>query len=190
MTTSEFIKLLQDEDPSGTAHIRMDGGFPKFAILKEAYYDGGYSYINGNNEYVTTNKSGSKIDIYCMDIDLFVETNMNINITWEEIKNKFVFDFYGSEECVKEQCEWTLNKAKESFETWKEIYYNIDNNIPYKNSNKYIHIKTGNEYTVKGDVKYKDSVKNEWIDCILYTREDALYVREETDFKNSFKEKE
>ena len=28
MKTKDFIKMLQDEDPSGEAHIRMSGGVP------------------------------------------------------------------------------------------------------------------------------------------------------------------
>lgn len=48
MTTSEFIKMLQDADPSGEAHIRMSGGVPKYAELKEGYWDGPYSYIDSD----------------------------------------------------------------------------------------------------------------------------------------------
>ena len=46
MKTSEFIKMLQEADPSGEAHVRMYGGVPKFAELKPGYWDGPYSYID------------------------------------------------------------------------------------------------------------------------------------------------
>ena len=46
MTTSQFIKMLQEADPSGEAHIRMDGGIPLFAELKPGYWDGPYEYID------------------------------------------------------------------------------------------------------------------------------------------------
>ena len=32
MKTKDFIKMLQDADPSGELHVRMQGGIPRFAI--------------------------------------------------------------------------------------------------------------------------------------------------------------
>lgn len=71
MTTSEFIEILKKADPSGEAHIRMEGGIPLFAELKPGYWDGPYSYIDKDDNYVYTS-AGSKVDIYCVDIWDFV----------------------------------------------------------------------------------------------------------------------
>ncbi len=93
MKTKDFIKMLQDEDPTGEGHIRMDGGIPKFVESKPGYYDGPYSYIDENGNYVTSRK-GYKIDIYCEDIYEFVCNKYNgfdvDNLT--KIKSKFIFD--------------------------------------------------------------------------------------------------
>jgi len=58
MTTGEFIKMLQEEDPSGKAHLRMDGGIPWFEECKAGYYDGPYSYIDENKNFVYKKKDG------------------------------------------------------------------------------------------------------------------------------------
>jgi len=34
MKTKELIKILQKADPSGEAHVRMDGGVPTYANTK------------------------------------------------------------------------------------------------------------------------------------------------------------
>ena len=52
MTTSQFIKMLQEADPSGEAHIRMEGGIPLFAELKPGYWDGPYEYIDEDDNYL------------------------------------------------------------------------------------------------------------------------------------------
>jgi len=64
MTTAEFIKMLQEADPDGTAHVRMEGGVPYYAEHKAGYYDGPYEYIDENDRFVLTNL-GDKVDIYC-----------------------------------------------------------------------------------------------------------------------------
>lgn len=38
MTTSEFIKMLQEAGQEGNAHIRMEGGIPMCAEHKPGYY--------------------------------------------------------------------------------------------------------------------------------------------------------
>lgn len=122
MTTKEFIKMLQEADPSGEAHIRMpEGGSPSFVELKEAYWDGPYSHIDADGNYVYTTK-GMKVDIHNVDIESFVEKHVNIHDpnNWENVKSKFKFDLgYAIEEQRKEREDSILNFAKEWYdEIW------------------------------------------------------------------------
>lgn len=121
MTTSEFIEILKKADPSGDAHIRMEGGIPLFAELKPGYWDGPYSYIDKDDNYVYTS-AGSKVDIYCVDIWDFVERNMNRNTKWEEIEKKFKFELtYSIKEHRDERANSILKQAKEAYSDIMEI---------------------------------------------------------------------
>lgn len=121
MTTSEFIEILKKADPSGDAHIRMEGGIPLFAELKPGYWDGPYSYIDKDDNYVYTS-AGSKVDIYCVDIWDFVERNMNRNTKWEEIEKKFKFELtYSIKEHRDERANSILKQAKEAYNDIMEI---------------------------------------------------------------------
>ena len=95
MTTKEFIKMLQDADPTGESHVRMYGGVPIGAARIPGYYDGNYAYIDENDNYVSTMK-GSKVDIYCRDyVDIisdYYDEDKTKEENWEIIKSKFVFD--------------------------------------------------------------------------------------------------
>lgn len=62
MTTGQLIKLLQEADPSGEAHMRMEGGIPWFVECKPGYYDGAYSYIDENKNFVYSTE-GWKVDV-------------------------------------------------------------------------------------------------------------------------------
>ena len=118
MTTNEFIKMLQEADPSGEAHLRMDGGVPNAAVLKEGYWDGPYSYINENNEYVYTTE-GMKVDIYCTDVWDFADNaaGWNDGVTWEEVKKRFKFRLgYSNKDSRNEREESILKEAKEAFD--------------------------------------------------------------------------
>lgn len=124
MTTAEFIKQLQEADPDGTAHIRMSGGIPRFAELKEGYWDGPYSYINENGEYVYS-INGLKIDIHCIDIMDFVEENYSHGETsWEDIEKlfKFELDGYCNVSQRDERKDRILNQAKKDFDELFEIH--------------------------------------------------------------------
>ncbi len=119
MTTREFIKILQEADPSGTSHIRMEGGIPLFAELKPGYWDGPYSYIDEEGNYVTSTE-GSKVDIHCLDIWYFVERYENLS--WDEIREKFKFNYtYSSEEQKREREDQIIKIAKEAYDTIKEV---------------------------------------------------------------------
>lgn len=108
MTTSEFIKMLQEEDPSGEAHIRLGDGVPYSVELKEGYWDGPYSYINENEQYVTTTK-GMKVDIYCKtSSDIVWDLNwISFQESREDLKkrllDKFVYDYTYSDPKQKQE---------------------------------------------------------------------------------------
>ena len=125
MTTAEFIKMLQEADPSGQAHIRMEGGIPVSAELKEGYWDGPYSYLDEDKNWVYSSE-GSKVDLYCMDIEDFTTSGFNAyNIPeWEEIERKFIFKLgsYISEERKTERKESILKPAREAYD-WEERFY-------------------------------------------------------------------
>jgi len=115
MKTKEFIKMLQDADPSGEAHVRLEGGVPKFAELKPGYWDGPYKYIDEDGNYVYSTK-GNKVDIWSTEIWDFVENLHMRNTTWEEIKVKFKF-----EGIDKDRIERVLLEAKEAFDDITKI---------------------------------------------------------------------
>lgn len=120
--------MLQDADPSGNAHIRMSGGIPYAAIEKEGYWDGPYTYIDKDGNYVYTTK-GTKIDIYCTDIYDFVEENTNRGISkWEDIESKFKFELTYSDPTQRKETEQKiLDQAKKSFDEINEIYDRLYN---------------------------------------------------------------
>src|SRR5258708_2372644 len=123
MKTKDFIKMLQEVDPTGEAHIRMQGGVPCFAELKEGYWDGPYSYIDeqGNYNYTTEEM---KVDIHCTDINDFVYNNVDIHNkdNWNNIKSKFIFNLgYSIKEQREEREEAILKEAKECFEEITDI---------------------------------------------------------------------
>jgi len=128
MKTKDFIKMLQDEDPSGEGYLRFPGGFPYCVEAKEGYWDGPYSYFDKNNNYVTSSE-GYKIDVRCMDVEGFVETHFDKHDqnNWENIKKKFKFNFedYCYESQRKEKEDRILKHAKESYDEMCEIHERI-----------------------------------------------------------------
>lgn len=124
MTTKEFIKLLQDADPSGEAHVRMSGGIPVYAELKPGYWDGPYAYIDKDGNYIYSSK-GNKVDISCQDISDYVEHHFDIHDSnnWEDIKNKFKFELtYSIPEQRKEREDRIIAQAKEAWDMEYEIH--------------------------------------------------------------------
>ena len=87
--------MLQEADPSGEAHIRMSGGVPFYAELKEGYWDGPYSYIDEEGNYIYTTQ-GVKVDLYQKNIQDFASDFFNLHNpkrnNWESLKNKFKFN--------------------------------------------------------------------------------------------------
>jgi hypothetical protein len=87
MKTKDFIKMLQEEDPSGEGYLRIGSGSPiTFVTQKEGYWDGPYSYLekgeDGKPIWVQTTK-GYKVDVYTMDLFDFAERFQG---DWEEMK--------------------------------------------------------------------------------------------------------
>lgn len=124
MTTGEFIKMLQEADPSGTAHIRMSEGIPMGAELKPGYWDGPYSYIDENGNWVYTT-SGQKVDIWCTEIYDFISDKIDTyqRPSWNEIKAKFKFDLgYSIPEHRTERENSILKQAKESYDETIELH--------------------------------------------------------------------
>jgi len=121
MTTSEFIKLLQIADPDGTAHIRMDGGVPIGAAGLPGYYDGSYSYIDDEGNYVTS-RIGKKVDIYTQNIEDFVEYHFDSSDpdNYEKIKSKFIFD--GLREDSVEYIKSLVKKTWDEELDWESEY--------------------------------------------------------------------
>jgi hypothetical protein len=124
MTTKEFIKMLQDADPTGESHIRMEGGIPMYAERKPGYWDGPYSYFDEEGNWVYST-GASKVDIYCVDrYDYVSDMFSTYNIpTWEEVLSKFKFSLgYSIESQRKEREEGSLKDAKESYEHSVEMH--------------------------------------------------------------------
>jgi len=139
MKTKEFIKLLKEADPSGEAHIRMDGGIPQYAELKEGYWDGPYTYIDNDGNY-TLSINGMKVDIYCIDIDEFIEKYLNIHDTnnWEYIKSKLKFELggYVNSGQRNERKDNLLKNAKEIYDeqyTFHKKYFDESEKRSIKN---------------------------------------------------------
>lgn len=114
MKTKDFIKMLQDADPSGELHVRMQGGIPQFAIRQPGYWDGNYRYIDEEGNWVES-EEGDKIDIFCQDIDDYVEREFSKDITLEEMKKKFKFKLLGGDERNRDKKERIMKKVEESY---------------------------------------------------------------------------
>lgn len=71
MKTKELIEILQKADPSGECHVRVAGGMPWFAERKEGYWDGMYTYIEGDKLIYST--EGQKVDLHIMELEDWVE---------------------------------------------------------------------------------------------------------------------
>jgi hypothetical protein len=127
MKTKDFIKMLQEEDPSGECHIRMDGGFPYYVEQKAGYWDGAYSYIDDDGNYVLSTMD-NKVDIFTMNIERFVEKHFRENDpnNWENIKSKIKFKLtYSDPNQRKERENSVITAARKTWEEFEEIFKNI-----------------------------------------------------------------
>ena len=117
--------MLQDADPSGEGHLRMPDGFPYAVEVKEGYWDGPYSYLDEEGNYVKTSK-GYKLDVWFMNPEAFVERHFNMHDpnNWENIKSKIKCDFgnYAIESQRKEREENLIRTFKEEFDSLYDVY--------------------------------------------------------------------
>ncbi len=67
MRTKDFIKMLQEADPSGEAFVRIDGGAIVFCEKKAGYWDGPYEYIENDKFIISTRHD--KVDIRTTDYE-------------------------------------------------------------------------------------------------------------------------
>lgn len=124
MKTKEFIEMLQKADPSGDAHIRINGYDAHFfAEHKPGYWDGPYSYLeNGYGKDMTwvQTSQGTKVDIRIVDLDFFVE---HYNGDYDTIKKHIKMDFgnFMIKEQQKEKEEKFLKTVKDSCDEYLEI---------------------------------------------------------------------
>lgn len=113
MKTPDFIKMLQEGDPKGECHVRLPGGIPEHVEIKEGYYDGPYTYIDSDGNFVMTEK-GLKLDVYCTELEDFV---------WEEDNDdkKIIIDLpKGQKEKVEARIEKMRKKRNDCL---KELLY-------------------------------------------------------------------
>ena len=120
MKTKDFIKMIQEADPSGEMHIRMSDGIPYEAEPKPGYWDGPYSYIDDEGNWVCSTE-GEKVDIHCKEIYSFVDDMFDAGCynlpTWEKTSSKFRFELSYSNDGKRKSIEDAiLNDAKEAYE--------------------------------------------------------------------------
>lgn len=135
MTTKEFIKILQEVDPDGDAHIRINGGFPIHAERLPGYYDGAYGYIDDEGYFVTS-RTGYKVDVIINGSYDFIEDHFNLHDpnNLENIKSKFKFD--GVTEDSKKQIIKKIEKYwKEEYDMENEDFINSEKRA-IENTNK------------------------------------------------------
>jgi len=80
MKTKEFIKMLQEEDPSGEGYLRVQGGAIYGVESKAGYWDGNYSYYDKDTEILHITSDNYKIDVLTIspeDIVWYENGNMD-----------------------------------------------------------------------------------------------------------------
>ena len=129
MKTKEFIKRLQDVDPTGEEHIRISGGVITGVELKEGYWDGPFDYVekgeDGKLKWVASTK-GNKVDVHTMDLYDFAEW---YDGDWEEMKKHITIE-YGY--VNKDREEEFMKHAKRECDEYNEISAEIKESIKNK----------------------------------------------------------
>lgn len=139
MKTKELIRLLQEADPTGEAHVRMSGGIPTSVQHLPGYYDGSYSYFDEEGRYVIS-KEGSKVDIYTTDIDDFIWDLVDFDTTWEEVKAKIVLKIGDPNiDWIKERHDSIYKNAMQQFADAQEL------DIKYLNESTELAVKRAKE---------------------------------------------
>ena len=130
MKTKELIKMLQEEDPDGESHIRINGDPIIFVDKKPGYWDGPYSYLETeNNKHVWVQSTkGSKVDINTLDLFDFAELYKG---DWKEMKNHIRIEYDYLDDGEKERM--FLEKAKKECEEYNEIEKKVTEMMKIKN---------------------------------------------------------
>jgi len=120
MKTKDFIKMLQEEDPSGEGYLRIGNGDPIiFVTQNEGYWDGPYSYIeqgeDGEPIWVQSTK-GYKVDVYTMDLFQLAERFQG---NWEEMEKHIRVEYTYLDNGKKEKS--FIEHAKKECEEKKEL---------------------------------------------------------------------
>jgi hypothetical protein len=127
MKTKDFIKLLQEEDPTGECHIRINGEPIWFLESKPGYWDGPYNYLKRNDkEYFWVQSTESdKIDVRTMDMFSFCEWYKG---DWEQVKKHIKVEYSYLDkgkrkkdfiDKFKQKC-WEFNEIEREIETLKK----------------------------------------------------------------------
>ena len=123
MKTKEFIKMLQEEDPSGESYLRINGGCISSVCSKPGYWDGPYSYLerdkNGKPIWIQSTKA-SKIDVYIMDMFDFAE---RFDGNWEEMEKhiRVEYDYLDNGERKQQFIKFAKKECDEYNEITDEI---------------------------------------------------------------------
>ena len=69
MKVKDLIKYLQEADPTGERHVRVDGGAIFGCEPKPGYWDGPYQYIDWDRKKYVISTKGDKVDIRTMSYE-------------------------------------------------------------------------------------------------------------------------
>jgi hypothetical protein len=125
MKTKDFIKMLQEADPSGESYVRLPyGGAVVSAEPKEGYWDGAYSYYDYETNKMHTTTLGSKVDIHVINYyDIIEQENGN----FDKVKERIVLDHsnfsFKEQQDEKDNSIW--NSIREDCEFTKNIWSSI-----------------------------------------------------------------
>lgn len=132
MKTKDFIKMLQQEDPSGEGYIRLDGDIPFCAVAKEGYWDGAYQYIDEDGNWVVSTRN-YKVDIYTTSPFDFIEQHYDESKTsednWNFIINKVKFDYAGyATDIASQKVDRVIERFRKSFDDYCEVIDMVNKN--------------------------------------------------------------
>lgn len=127
MKTKDFIKILQEADPSGEGYVRLPcGGAIRFVEAKEGYWDGPYSYIDEDGKYVSSTQ-GYKIDVYTKEPTDFIWEDLewnsyqeNVDGLFDKLKENFVFKYGYHPDSTKERIDSFFKGMKEDLDRYIE----------------------------------------------------------------------
>ncbi len=119
MKTKELIEILQKEDPSGEAHIRIEGGIIRGVDVKPGYWDGHYSYLeegdDGKPIWIESTKN-YKVDFLTMDLYDFAA---KFKGNWEEVKKHIRVEYTYLDEGERER--EFIEHAKKECDEYNEV---------------------------------------------------------------------